>query len=143
MAVYKNEMLFVDRNEGSWNWDIAKLIGYNVEGDIVDLFLDTISELPADTISILKLASCIGNKFWLDDLVNVAEQEKGKVTLDINPALDMDLILESLDGSYYFVHDRVQQAIYSLIDEQDKKTNHLKIGRILLSTTDQESLREE
>ncbi|REG83454.1 adenylate/guanylate cyclase domain-containing protein [Algoriphagus antarcticus] len=142
-AIYKNEMLFFDGNENIWKWNIDKLISYNVEGDIVNLFLETINELPQNTISILKLASSIGNKFWLKDLVNISEQEYGKVTRDFNRALDLDLVIESLDGSFYFVHDRVQQAIYSLIDEQGKKENHLNIGRILLKTTKEQDLREE
>lgn len=142
-AIYKNEMLFFDSGSGSWNWNIDKLISYNVEGDIVNLFLETINELPAETIAILKHAACIGNKFWLEDLIKISAQEKGDVTQDFNLALDLDLVIESLDGSFYFVHDKVQQAIYSLIDEHGKKDNHLKIGRILLKTTKEENLREE
>ncbi|MEB2775125.1 adenylate/guanylate cyclase domain-containing protein [Algoriphagus sp. D3-2-R+10] len=141
-AIYKNEMLFFDSDEGSWKWKLDKLISYNVEGDIVNLFLETINELPPDTISILKLASCIGNKFFLQDLVSISEQENEKVAQDFNLALDLDLVIESLDGSFYFVHDRVQQAIYSLIDEKGKKENHLKIGRTLLKNTKEKGPRE-
>ena len=32
---------------------------------------------------------------------------------------------------YQFQHDRVQQAAYALMDEQEKKAIHLKIGRLL------------
>ncbi|MEP1085415.1 MAG: AAA family ATPase, partial [Algoriphagus sp.] len=142
-AIYKNEMLFFDSKQGAWNWDIAKLISYNVEGDIVNLFLETINQLPDHTIEILKHAACIGNKFWFEDLVKISARENEDITLDFNQALDLDLVIESLDGSFYFVHDKVQQAIYSLIDAHGKKENHLKIGRILLETTKSENLREE
>ncbi|PZX61159.1 putative ATPase [Algoriphagus ratkowskyi] len=142
-AIYKNEMLFFDSDAGSWNWDIDKLISYNVEGDIVNLFLETINDLPTQTLSILKIASCIGNKFWLGDLVKISEQESEIVIKDFNLALDLDLVIESLDGSFYFVHDRVQQAIYSLIEDAGSKENHLKIGRILLKNTKGKDLREQ
>lgn len=141
-AIYKNEMLYFDSDEGSWKWNLNKLISFNVEGDIVNLFLETINQLPEDTISILKIASCIGNKFNLQDLVVISEKDREQVVKDFNLALDLDLVIENLSGSYFFVHDRVQQAIYSLIDEEGKKQTHLKIARTLLASAKGKSPKE-
>jgi predicted ATPase/GAF domain-containing protein/tRNA A-37 threonylcarbamoyl transferase component Bud32 len=44
--------------------------------------------------------------------------------------------------SYKFLHDRVQQAAYSLIPSEEQKTTHLKIGQLLLHNTAQDSLEE-
>jgi len=42
--------------------------------------------------------------------------------------------------SYKFLHDRVQEGAYSLIQEEKRKETHLKIGRLLLKNAQEDEL---
>jgi predicted ATPase len=48
-----------------------------------------------------------------------------------------------LEGSYAFLHDRVQEAAYALIPEDERAAEHLRIGRVLASRTAPEELEEK
>jgi PAS domain S-box-containing protein len=44
-------------------------------------------------------------------------------------------LIEPLEGSYRFMHDRVQEAAYSLIPEERRTGAHLRIGQLLAANT--------
>jgi len=47
-----------------------------------------------------------------------------------------------LDGVYAFLHDRVQEAAYTLIPESERAATHLRIGRALASRMAPEAIEE-
>src|SRR5258708_2277869 len=86
--------------------------------------------LAAITQEALKQVSCLGNSVKIRTLSIVHETSEDEVHSDVWEAGRRELIVR-LDGSYKFVHDRVQEAAYSLIPEELCAAAHLRIGRLL------------
>jgi predicted ATPase/signal transduction histidine kinase/tRNA A-37 threonylcarbamoyl transferase component Bud32 len=150
---------------GGWQWDIAQIKAMNITDNVVALMIGKLKKLPESTQHVLRLAACVGNRFDLNILSVISEKNTDNTYQNLMPALKEGLVLPSsklglteddlfsspfttkLSGTkfrhFQFLHDRVQQAAYALIDEAHKKAVHLQIGRLLLANTPSEGLEEQ
>ena len=153
---------------GAWTWNVKEIESRDITDNVVELMTGKIEKLSARTQEALRLAAAIGNVFelavlagtdgtsvgeaadalWealgegyvvpLDDgyrLVGIATGETG--------ALEDEAIAagqEDFNPRYRFLHDRVQQAAYSLIPAADREETHLRIGRAMLALTPDEEV---
>jgi PAS domain S-box-containing protein len=148
-TLYSENLLTFDASHYRWRWNIAQIQAQNITDNVVELMLHKLKKLPENTQQILRLGACIGAEFNLDTLAIVCEQSPKAVSLDLLAAIQAGLIqpLSELDENllvqeYKFLHDRVQQAAYALIDESHKQVVHLEIGHNLLEKTLPERLSE-
>src|SRR5713226_1767123 len=93
-----------------------------------------LSRLPAPTQEALQQLACLGNSADPTTLALVSGTSEEQVHADLWEAARLELV-ERLDGAYRFIHDRVQEAAYSLIPEELRADAHLRIGRLLAAQT--------
>src|SRR5262249_44732830 len=89
----------------------------------------------------LQQLASLGSVAEIATLSTVLEMTHDRVHAAVWESLRQGLV-EQLDGSYKFVHDRIHEAAYSLIPEASRAEEHLRIGRLLAARTPPEK-REE
>ncbi|MEH2193936.1 MAG: AAA family ATPase [Nostoc sp.] len=160
-AIYEDNLITFDEKLGYWQCDIVAVKALSLTDDVVEFMALQLQKLPAGTQNVLKLAACIGNQFDLGTLAIVSEQSELETSSDLWKALQEGFILprseiykfyigqeieDELKSSqtitYKFLHDRIQQAAYSLIPDDDNQVIHQRIGELLLNNTPIEKQEE-
>ncbi|BAQ61185.1 serine/threonine protein kinase PrkC [Geminocystis sp. NIES-3708] len=136
--LYLENFIYFDYNQYKWQWDIVNISAQNITDNVAELMIDQLKNFPKNTQSLLKLSSCLGNKFDLLTLSIISEKSLEKILEELTIAINYGLIVllpseEKINNyQFQFLHDRVQQAAYTLIGEDEKPKIHLKIGQLLL-----------
>ena len=141
-----------------WDYDLEKIKNIQYTENVVELVANRIKNLSTPSINILKIASCIGANFSLvllslgfqkslqETALSLKESLQEGILLPIDSSyrsieiLQIDNMNNIENSSYRFIHDRVQQAAYSLLSEEEKKKNHVLLGKTLLNSLSLEDL---
>src|SRR6266404_3214288 len=123
-------LLTFDYGEGRWSWDLNSIRAKGYTDNVVDLLVRKLNRLPVETQQALQLLACMGNSAEFALLEMVSQQSNEEMHGQLWEAIRAGLIVRTAH-SYTFLHDRVQQAAYSLIPEEARAEAHLRIGRLL------------
>ncbi|NJJ37948.1 diguanylate cyclase [Paenibacillus apii] len=151
--LYKNGFIYFDDLEGVWQWKTARIADLHINDNVVEFLMSKLQTLPEEDLKVLRLGASIGNLFDFNMLSLIGEVDLKVIAKSLIKAVDEDLILPAdtnyaaltniydeneegvppLNIRFRFQHDRIQQALYQMIDAEMSKKLHLKIGRLLLA----------
>ncbi|MBF0344369.1 MAG: AAA family ATPase [Nitrospirae bacterium] len=138
-----------------WSCDISLIEKADITDNVVDFMIHKLRKFPETTQYALSMASCIGNRFDLDTISVIMKTQPIDLYQQLMPAINEELILSTsaleitkedilsakpIIMNFKFLHDRVQQAAYSLLDENNIESIHYNIGQRLIRHFSRESL---
>ena len=153
-SLYKEHAIYFDSQNGEWLWDQELVESKEVTQNVVDLMVEKVKSLPDKTQLLLKSAACLGNRFKHDILAIINTISNMETSEKLWPAIEEGMIVPLSDDflllkdvekgsgdatsdiarsvSYRFSHDRIQNAVYNMMDSHQKAEMHQGIGNLLV-----------
>lgn len=148
--LYKQELIKFNVNTKSWESDLENIKKISTTENVVNLIDKTLNSLSPATLKILKVAAVIGTNFDMRILCLVSGESKAHVAeclwegmqeeciLPLHTFYSLD-ILSTIDFEnpyaipmFKFQYNRIRNAVYDLIPNEEIQRLHIKIGKVLL-----------
>jgi predicted ATPase/signal transduction histidine kinase len=141
IALAEERLLAFDSAAAAWQWDVSRIRAKNYTDNVVDLMAGKLRRFSATTQEALKQLACLGNVAEIATLTLVHGETEEAMHAALWEAVQAGLVFRE-DSAYKFLHDRIQQAAYTLIPEEHRAEVHLRIGRVLLASMTADELAE-
>lgn len=141
------ELICWDRSTRLWAWDIPLLATFNVAENVVELVIEQLHRLPNHVQQLVSSAACFGNTCHLADLSNITGLSSSVTQDSLTILRQAELMTEIPNDAgkpkqIRFMHDRVQQAAYSILNKTEQEDTHLRIAYHLMSQHEGSALQE-
>jgi predicted ATPase/signal transduction histidine kinase/CheY-like chemotaxis protein len=141
--------IWFNSGENQWRWHIQESDDIELPNNIVELFAIKFRKLDEQTQNLFFLAACLGNRFDLETLGIISSKPPQRCRELLFSSNAKEMLLpddQKVDNQgskvITFLHDRVQQAAFTLVEPDKIPVTLLKIGRLLLSRLTPEQLDE-
>lgn len=141
--------LSFDDNQGRWQWDIGVIQNQNISDNVVDHIQGRFNSIPNSDKKLIGYAACLNNRFEVSFLANAAEipledaaqscirGAQENLLIPINESMQLaelkgvQLTQNKTRIEFRFSHDKIQQAAYGHISQQERGNFHYRIAQIL------------
>ncbi|HEY0253225.1 MAG TPA: AAA family ATPase, partial [Kofleriaceae bacterium] len=123
---------FVDRElvrfeAGAWHWDLEAIRGHGLTDNVAELVTTRLEALPPQLRHGLRSLACLGHSLRAETLALLPDLPP------IQPYIDAGVLVRSSDG-FAFAHDRILEAAYAMIPDDERAAEHARIGWRLASS---------
>jgi histidine kinase len=152
-----------DAEDARWRWDLGRIQERGITDNVIELMSAKLTGLAPETREALMIAACVGNSFDLQTLTLLSQWPVERLRPALHEALREGLIVAPADGYHLaddtglssetraefpsdvvlrFLHDRVQQAAYAFIPEEERVALHVRFGRLLRESMSEQELED-
>jgi histidine kinase len=150
-SLQQKEILIFDYSTEQWQWNIKQIQQQGITENVVDLMIEQLSQLSSEAQILIQTAACIGHQFDLNTLASVLGQTASGTCQTLLESIQTGFVIpldqvhkivvtqdesgefsEILNPKFKFLHDRVQQAAYEMINRDRIPGLHWRIGQLLL-----------
>ncbi|GHE97444.1 ATP-binding hybrid sensor histidine kinase/response regulator [Thalassotalea profundi] len=137
-SLQEKDLLFLDETN-QWAWNIPELDKLSVTDNIVDLMVARIRRLSEFQQDILHVTACIGASAHLNIIADILHKKNDVIMHHLKAMIEHGLIsaFSQTDNdtieTIRFVHDKIQQAAYSLERPIPKSAIHYSIAEYYLA----------
>ena len=141
LALAEEGLLAFDPFTRAWQWNMDRIRARSYTDNVVDLMAGKLKRFSFTTQEAMKEFACLGNVVDIARLALVHGKTEQATHAALWEAVRTGLVFHQ-ESAYKFLHDRIQQAAYSLIPEERRAEVHLRIGRVLLACMTADELAE-
>src|SRR6202011_818019 len=118
-ALAEEGLLAFDLVGSAWQWNMDRIRAKSFTDNVVDLMAGKLKRFSPTTQEALKQLACLGNVTEIATLTMIHGKTEEVVHETLWEAVRAGLVVRQR-SAYKFLHDRVQQAAYSLIPEEQR-----------------------
>ena len=134
LALAEAGLLAFDSAKSEWTWELSGISAKKFTDNVADLMATKLSRLPPATQAALRELACLGNHAETATLAAAYGADEEATHAALSEAVQAGLVARS-ERRYTFLHDRIEEAAYALIPEDERAIAHLRIGRMLIART--------
>ena len=131
LSLYRDGLLYLNFSRQQWDWNDDDIASMKLPDNIAKCLTNGINTLSIKVQLALNTLSTFGAFAKLSHLELLESQLNIEILDPLNEATSEGLVTNS-NGSFHFCHDRIQEASLNLMNEHDRRKNHLAFGKCLV-----------
>ena len=106
-----------------WVWEVEKIRDMKIPESVATFILNSLNRLPSEVLSALCSLSCFGTTAGIELIEALGAEVQQDLVKHLDEAVAVS-VLDKRNNSYYFVHDKLQEAAYSAMNPEDRRRTH-------------------